>query len=241
MDNKPSEMRTLHCLGVLSLNHGATTSQKLLYKLPAPRYSTLKDVLSHSRNNLPLGKKFTCAKILARALLYLHLAGWLHKGIRSDNIIFCADTEDQVDLAEPYICGYSRHSESIHDSEDVDGDGLNNLYRHPEAQGLPIFRHEYKPGYDVYSLGMVLLELGHHRSLDGLKLKYQKDTGQEWVAVRFNAWIVQKVIPAMVPRMGEIYTNVIKACLEGLKVEEGRMAEETLFIKVVREIDQCQA
>ena len=72
-------------------------------------------------------------------------------------------------------------------------------------------------------------------------MKYQNDTGQEWVAVRFNTWIVQKAIPAMAPRMGEIYTNVIKACLEGLKVEEGRTAEETLFIKVVREIDQCQA
>lgn len=242
MDNKPSEMRTLYCLGVLSLSHRTTTTHKLLYKLPAPRYFTLKDILSHSRHTLPLGMKFTCAKILARAVLYLHLASWLHKGIRSDNIIFCADTEDQVDFAEPYICGfeYSRHSASVQDSEDVDGDALNNLYRHPEAQGLPLFRREYKAAY-VYALGIVLLELGHHRSLGGLKGKYEEETGQEWTAGSFGTWIVQKVIPAMVPKMGEIYANVIRTCLEGLKVEEGRTPEENLFLKVVREIDQCRA
>jgi hypothetical protein len=87
---------------------------------------------------------------------------------------------------------------------------------------------------------MVLLELGHHRSLDGLRGKYQ-ETGRIWTAKRFRTWIVQEVIPAMVPKMGEMYTGVVRTCLDGLRVEEGRTPEEALFLDVVRQIGQCRA
>jgi serine/threonine protein kinase len=244
MDQKPAEMRTLHCLGVVSLEGTGLTRHKLVYKLPAPEYFTLNEVLSVSRKTLPLGKKFACARILARAVVYLHLAGWLHKGIRSDNIILCADSHDQVDLAEPYVCGfeYSRQAISTHDTEDVDGDRQNNLYRHPDAQGLPQFRREYKAAYDVYALGMVLLELGHPRwSLKELEEKFHVKTRKVWSAMEFKKWLLQKELPKLIPIMGEIYVRAIKNCLEGLHAAEGCSLEETLFIKVVKEVNRCQA
>ena len=246
MDNKPPEMRLLDCLGVISLGGNFSTTYKLLYKLPARDYFNLKDILARSRKTLPLGMKFSCAKVLARAVLYLHLAGWFHKGIRTNNIVFVADDRDQVDLAEPFICGfeYSRQATSIQESESVDSDAVNNLYRHPDAQGPPtLFRREYQSTYDVYALGMVLLELGSHRSLEGLKMKYEEGMGQGqvWTAGNFKVWIIEAILPDMIPKMGEIYVNVVRSCLEGLKRDDGRSPEETFLLKVVMAIDQCRA
>ena len=91
------------------------------------------------------------------------------------------------------------------------------------------------------TLGMVLLELGHQRSVNGLMGKYVMESGLDWTSGRFRTWIVQKEIPTLVPRISEIYANVVRACLKGLKPEEGRTSEETLFLKVANEIDQCRS
>ena len=74
----------------------------------------------------------------------------------------------------------------MQDTEDVNGDAQNNLYRHPDAQGLPLFRREYKVSYDVYALGMVLLEFGHQRSVNGLMGKYVMESGLDWTSGRFR-------------------------------------------------------
>jgi len=101
-------MRTLDCPGVVSVGDDRQTTYKLLYRPPSPGFFTLEAVLSAQRETptLPLGKKFACAKVLSRAVLWVHLAGWLHKSIRSDDVVFGGDDEAQVDLAEPYLCGF---------------------------------------------------------------------------------------------------------------------------------------
>ncbi|KAL2132941.1 hypothetical protein VTI74DRAFT_3131 [Chaetomium olivicolor] len=250
MKDKPQEMRTLNCLGVVSVGDETLTTHKLLYRLPAARFFTLKDILSGQRKDptLPLGKKFAWAKVLCRAVLWVHLAGWLHKDIRSDNVVFCANDESQINLAEPSLCGfeYSRLIAAPLDTEPLAGDAGNNLYRHPDVQGLPedsrgTERPEFEHTHDVYALGMTLLELGSHRSLQGLKEKYEKTFGQRWSAQPFREWIVAEKLEALVPRMGEIYTDVIRVCLNGLKRDDGRSFQESFFEKVVKKIDLCMA
>ena len=250
MKDKPSEMRTLDCIGVVSISERDSTIHKLLYQLPAPKFFTLSSVLSGRRNTLPLGKKFACAKILCRAVLYLHLAGWLHKGLRSDNVVFCAAEEADCDLAQPYLCGfeYSRQAAVPQDTAPVDDDVHNNLYRHPDVQGVPTFRIEYQRMHDVYALGMILLELGSSRSLRRLKKKYQESSQplQNWTAEGFRTWILENINGTksdftLAPLMGEIYTEVVDACLRGFKNDDGRSFVETFFLKIVRRIDSCVA
>lgn len=246
MKDKPSEMRTLDCLGVVSVRDETLTTYKLLYRLPAGRISTLKGILSVQREEptLSLGKKFTCAKVLCRAVLWVHLAGWLHKDIRSDNIVFCADDKSDFNLAEPYLCGfeYSRFIAAPLDTEPLAGDADNNLYRHPDVQGLPedsrgTERPEFDQAHDVYALGMVLFELGSRRSLQRLKEKYEKSSGQRWSAQPFREWIVAQELENLTPRVGEIYTDVVRICLNGLKRDDGRSFQETFFKKIVKKID----
>ncbi|OAA55764.1 HET-s/LopB domain protein [Cordyceps fumosorosea ARSEF 2679] len=248
MKGKPREMRTLDCLGVVSVGDETLTTHKLLYRLPAARFFTLSSILNGQRAApLPLGKKFACAKVLCRAVLWVHLAGWLHKNICSSNVVFAADEVSQVNIAEPYICGfeYSRHIIAPQDTEPLAGDASNNMYRHPDVQGLPqasrgTERPEFGKAHDVYALGMVLLELGSRRSLSGLKERYE-DSGRRWSAEPFREWLVNKEVMTLVPRMGEIYTDVVRICLKGIKRDDGESFQETFFKKVVKKIDLCTA
>ncbi|OAL45716.1 hypothetical protein IQ07DRAFT_591033 [Pyrenochaeta sp. DS3sAY3a] len=257
MEEKPAELRTLHCLGVISTEEDTTTTHKMIYKLPATEFYTLGDVLSKGKSKeaalvIPLGKKFVCARVLCRALLYLHLAGWVHKGIRSNNVIFSADSLNAIDFGQPFLCNfeYSRLATAIQDTEDVDGDELNNAYRHPKAQGLPFDRPgvgEYQMAYDVYALGMVLLEIGHHRSIEGLRQKFtkekQKTLGTEWAwdADRFRLWLLESEVPQLISRVGDIYAGVVTQCLSGLQAVGDQTFQETFLLDVVQKIDLCRA
>jgi len=249
LGGKPREMRTLGCLGVVSVMEEHSTTYKLLYRLPRPSFFTLKEIMSTQRKTptLPLGKKFICAKVLCRAILWIHLAGWLHKSIRSDNVIFCADKEPDANLAEPFLCGfeYSRLTASPLDTDAPVA--TDNLYRHPDVQGLPedkrgTERPEFESAHDVYALGMTLLELGSHRSLPGLKEKYEKNSKQRWSAAPFREWLLQGELDSLlVPRMGEIYTDVVRCCLAGLKTDDGSNFQETFWSRVVKKVDMCIA
>ncbi|KAH7134786.1 hypothetical protein B0J13DRAFT_528893 [Dactylonectria estremocensis] len=166
----------------------------------------------------------------------------------SDNGAFCAEDEPQVSLSEPYLYAfeYGRLVIAPLDTEPLAGDAGNNLYRRPDVQGLPedsrgTERPEFESAHDVYALGMVLLELGSHRSLQSLKEKSEKSSGQRWSAQPFRDWVVTEGLEALLPRIGEIHTDVVRVCLKGLKRDNGYSFQETFFNKVVKMIDLCIA
>ncbi|KAF8246587.1 hypothetical protein K440DRAFT_644683 [Wilcoxina mikolae CBS 423.85] len=100
----------------------------------------------------PLGDLFRLAQALSTSLLHLHAAGWLHRRIRSNTVLFFRRGKNQVlelvqlDLAQPYITGFgyaysagywmqpSVVSRSIASVE-------HDLYRHP-ASATGVYRHE---------------------------------------------------------------------------------------------------
>ena len=95
---------------------------------------------------------------LIRALSYIHAVNWVHKSFRSGNIVLClAETSMKV---VPLIVGFhrARHVGAASDKREVLlWDTL--VYRHPDRwmeSNNPDFIQEY----DIYSLGVVLLELG---------------------------------------------------------------------------------
>lgn len=113
----------------------------------------------------------------------MHLAGWLHKGIRSDNTLFFAEDDGSFSYDQPFIVGfeYSREASAVAQTEGVTDDFEFNLYRHPDVQGLPAVaqpvpsqpaasqpaassnrsRIPFDYPHDHYSLGIMLLEGKH--------------------------------------------------------------------------------
>jgi hypothetical protein len=136
---RPKDLITLDCLGYMA-NMKKPPSVGLVYALPST-YSeelpkSLFQVLSEKGSDLSSRPSWeqrqNLAWVLARAVFQLHVVGWLHKGIRPQNIVFIGDGES---LKSPYLTGfdYARRGESGDKTESTDP--AFDLYRHPFAQG----------------------------------------------------------------------------------------------------------
>ncbi|KIW64871.1 hypothetical protein PV04_07175 [Phialophora macrospora] len=127
----------------------------------------------------------TLSAVLARCVLGFHDVNWLHKGLRSDNILFYIPADSHPNewqryqravLAEPYVSGFelSRPDSAVGMSEGPEANAARDLYRHPRAQSANWFPRldsdsaVYRKSYDLYSLGLVLLEIALWRPLENL-------------------------------------------------------------------------
>ncbi|KAM5345133.1 hypothetical protein ACJ41O_010995 [Fusarium nematophilum] len=130
-----------------------------------------------------LEHRLQLARRLAAAVFRLHLTGWLHKGIRSSNIIFPQATKGELSgNSNAILMGfdYSRPDRPQEESDQSPHHGSSlDLYVHPEYQhwgnvhggtlgasgnsavSIPgqTSDKRYKRKYDIYSLGVLLLEV----------------------------------------------------------------------------------
>jgi hypothetical protein len=167
-----------------------------------------------------LGDRFNLAFKLSLSLSLLHTSGWLHKGVRSQNIIFSTEATSGDDgnpipsLKDPIVLGFEY---SRPDSLAVESDMVllanpdQHLYQHPRAQGLA--RDRYSRAYDIYSLGIVLLEIGYWRRISEF---WHEDYTME----SFREDLCSFHVPNLGPKVGKIYMQVVQKCLSGELVNE---------------------
>ena len=229
MREKPrsDSFRVLECLGYFlddsSPRFGLTFRLPSSYSLgrdPAPM--SLFDVLNNYPNDIPyLGDRFRLAYLLAESIHALHSICWLHKSICSRNILLFhrnrypavpGISQRPVSLEAPYFTGFAL---SRPDSPAVDSSLIAPLeevaiYRHRDVQGAggrAISR--YRAIYDVYSLGIVLVEIGTWRTIQRF---YPRAPAPDF---DFARYLVQNVLPRIGVSMGENYMNVVRKCLGG--------------------------
>ena len=174
----PEQTRILKCYGYF---HDERTRRfGLLYELP-PAQTWIPDASGQARvlslrelfnrvPHFPLNHRLRFCCDLAQAVLYVHLVGWVHKSIRPDNILVFQDQGEPAlsfprrrfpyTLASPYLAGfeYARNVQTLSDRKS-DAEWHVNIYRHPKRQFLEQ-NTEYTMAHDIYSLGVVFLELG---------------------------------------------------------------------------------
>ncbi|KAJ3469942.1 hypothetical protein MRS44_000041 [Fusarium solani] len=119
-------------------------------------------VLSRSSGPLPdVGARLRLAVQVCQTLLSFHTAGWLHKDMRSENILLVSPPSGQSigRLGRPYLCGFSfaRQSSPTEISEQPSEDLSRDIYRHAKALGEP--SESFERYMDAYSLGCVLIEI----------------------------------------------------------------------------------
>ncbi|KAK7941266.1 uncharacterized protein PG986_013653 [Apiospora aurea] len=187
------DLHTIDCLGYT--DDAARSRYGLVYKAPAPTP-------------------------LAVALWSLHALDWLHKSLCSNNILFfpsaftAAATQPTAaaalipDISSPYLVGFdtSRPDFDTDMSVASKNPSILDLHRHPKSlSGLS--RRPYCKSYDVYSLGLVLLEIGLWKPLQA----YYKPS---YSAER---WRDRVVLPVLVPglgnKTGRVYREVVERCL----------------------------
>ncbi|PPJ51376.1 hypothetical protein CBER1_08420 [Cercospora berteroae] len=162
VDNK---FATLHCIGLTAAKESCRFA--LVYEIPVSTSEeqrslvTLHDAIAIQRR-MSLRDRLIIACTLAEAVLQLHTAGWLHKSIRSDNVIFLKNSQDLAAspaIGKPYLMGYdyARPEAETSLTELPDASLRSDLYRHPNKRGAGATG--YRKQFDLFALGCVLTEL----------------------------------------------------------------------------------
>ena len=212
--------RTLQCIAVVQ--QPALKRFSLAFRLPNDTSSTslpltLQDAIASKTTVRPtLNQRFAMAVCLSQTLFELHSVQWLHKGIRSDNILFGwepaddAGTQLKPKYTNPYLAGFEFSREQNDRSTTEQDDRLERqIYRHPDRQGLPADSPKFTVLHDIYSLGVVLLEIGLWRPVCGFEDYSETEPG----GIRRS---LQEHTRQRLPHyMGEAYTKAVMKCLKG--------------------------
>ncbi|KAL2197799.1 prion-inhibition and propagation-domain-containing protein [Corynascus similis CBS 632.67] len=166
------------------------------------RVVSLHDILGNAQLKPGLSQRVVMASRLCSTVLNLHAVNWLHKGIFSDNVVFFFSSEDEDEDKEknratgraglgynpdiPILSGFEFSRPDGTETTARDVDIVWDLYRWPGIQRQTPTERNSKKTYDLYSLGLVLLEIAHWEKLHtlmhlGAKKKIGKDDEGERV------------------------------------------------------------
>jgi hypothetical protein len=133
----------------------------MVYALPqsleGQMYITLLEAY-RAAEYVPMEVRKNLASKIARAICNFHVIGWLHKGLRSDNIlVFGTQTPDprsykwsDIDFVHPFLVGFDYSRPDLSETELAPDFSLEkNLYRHPDRWGRPI---RFQKKHDIYAL-----------------------------------------------------------------------------------------
>ena len=138
---------------------------EVLREAPNATMLSLQELLVKPSMRPSLNDRLDVALACAETVLQLHTAGWLHKGIRADNILFFRPdgplSVNDGRLSRPYVGGYefARADNPLETTEDPKSRELQDLYRHPRSIGSG--RKSYIKQFDLWSLGCILVELAY--------------------------------------------------------------------------------
>ena len=256
---KPDAFRVPHCLGYFDNAHPPSTSDpesdcdedatdpRIGFVFERPKDEgispdTPPTSLSELLQSYPkprITDRIRLAHAVANCLLYLHSVNWLHKGLRSHNIVFFPITTvtdagvkiTKVDYSKPYLSGFDFARPARADElTEVPGDIPEyNLYRHPSTQGFGFGpRESFRKSFDIYSFGVVLVELAHWETIDKV---LRIEIGKVRLAAKIREMLLEeKRIMDVGANMGEMYEEATRKCIAGgkeLGIEEanGEMSD----------------
>ena len=222
----PSTLGLLACVGVIplpSVNNGEPNQFQMLFKIPIGLVnpSSLRSILAEPPG--PLDDRFTIARCLARSIMSVHTAAFVHKNIRPETVILFQQKDSPAIVAFPV--GFERFRLAAAGTA-LAGDARweRNIYRHPSRQGTAPEQY-YTMQHDIYSLGVCLLEIGLWISFVSLseenptpapKLGITNLLGirnKRELAIKIKARLVDLARDELPTTMGRTYADVVVACL----------------------------
>ena len=203
--------------------------------------------------NMPnLEDRFRLAFNLASSVLHLHAKGLCHRNINSTNVLFFTNDASQSShdeklwkkgvIRRPYVASFDQCADNA--PPDHQEPLMSSIYRHPETQRGE--RSTYKPTYDIYSLGLILLEIGLWMPLGRLwKTKYVR-----W---SFKSRLQSIYVKKLAAKCGGTYMRLVEYCLraaDGVSVAQDSRHEPNeeirtprlhtdFYWKVIKELERC--
>jgi len=226
--NKPTQFCVPRCLGYFQEDEKSRFG--LVYEPPVehiqlPPVSLLS---CFAAEPVTLGAKIAVAQQLAQWLMYLHVVNWMHKGLRSASILFFPEAGSK-DLGRAFVTGfeYSRIATGDTSFGPTLDDVKRAMYVHPDYLG---FKRQlgYKKTYDVYSLGIILIEIAYwqpfaeiYRSTASAPTEAGGDTSFTITSINlFREQILAGelgVLDHVARVMCERYAAATKTCLLGMR------------------------
>ncbi|KAH0612637.1 uncharacterized protein H6S33_009017 [Morchella sextelata] len=208
----------------------------LLFEIPKnalkdPGPVTLAQFLGRN-GSIQLEERFFLAHCLGTTLFTLHSSGWLHKNLSSSQVVLVRSSMKEYRIA-PYLTGfeYSRPADERTDGEN-DYDVRRNLYRHPHRQGYP--REDFRPIHDLFSFGVLLLEIGLRRTMVTHFEKYIQDLEKRGELAEpdwFGKEMIKLAEKKLAEAMGRRYRDAVLACLKSnFGIESKDMSRSRLAI-----------
>ncbi|KAI1207871.1 uncharacterized protein F4807DRAFT_469075 [Annulohypoxylon truncatum] len=200
----------------------------------------LSNILNSGTRPFKLNWRLSLAKEVVDTIIRLHAIGGLHKNIRSDSVLF--SSKSYLALART---DYSKHLLMGHDFIRTDASPTSSqggmgkcpdIYHHPDQRKSPDRAYQY--AYDIYSLGILLLEIGLWKSLHQIvrgKQNYSPD--------RLHKYILETVDVDLPIVCGEIYSSVAKTfiSIESRNSLKSMNEQRDKCAKMARELSRCVA
>ena len=177
-----------------------------------------------------LGQRYALAYDFCKAVMGLHIYGWVHKSIRSANVILLPCTDDSTRSSSTdtnpgfilYLKGfeYARPGKGK-SSGRANFDPETNLYRHPDRQGVP--NETFSKDHDLYAVGIILLEIGCWKTMPDLfknhieqARKGEAFPGPEYVREK----LMERAGNKLAQDMGGKYAQAVQKCIGGFGIIE---------------------
>lgn len=194
---------------------------------------------------LVLSQRFSVAQTMAHAISAFHSDGWLHKSIRSHAVkfFFLADSR-KCDFENPYLTDFefSRPLGGVTRLAPQAIDLEHDLYRHPDRHGLP--GTSFGKMHDIYSLGVVLLEIGlwetaRHVHDEVVKYEREGDSLDPLNPQEIKEAYLLDARERLAHRMGTSYQEAVVACLDGDwdELVGSRDFAKEFYKRVVQKVD----
>ena len=237
----PLRMGILRGFGFSQLQPSTQNGFELLYEFPMglsnPR--SLRNLLLDPINAIKgsihsISDRFELARQLARAILFVHVTKNVHKSVRPETVLlFEPDRSSEkarypFTIGRAYIVGFEKvRKDGPYSTRKSDGEWEKDIYRHPDRQGLDPEK-SYSMRHDIYSLGVVLLEIAMWKSF----LVWNDKQGyriNEHVTRIFNVEGERRLKPPL-----EIQSALMKASRQQVPLSMG-----TKFAGIVEQCLDC--
>lgn len=243
--------RAPHCIGyfrdISPVTHDDNFRYGLVFSKPPTTHPTTRPLSLHAlvttipTRSVPvpsLTHRIALMRLLAETIERLHAVNWLHKGLRSANVLFFSDSGvEGVDWEDMYLSGfdYSRPAMSDDWTEKPPESAREDVYRHPSVQGgrnrdVVCHNHgphngtggsttstNFKKSYDIYSLGILLLEIAYWKPVDEILGIRDLVNAKPSTTMKVRQRLLEERehLEWVRSRLGDRVYDVVNACLRG--------------------------
>lgn len=225
--DKPKQFCAPQCLGFFDDRDDIKDSQHdarfgLVFKKPdkSSLPVSLRQMIS-KEPKASLTDRVSLAHGISTCVLYLHAVNWLHKGLRSDSVMFLPGdlSGDASAIDQPHVTGFEYARPDRDGETTTSGMEVNDyvmLYVHPDYQGSDA-KGTYRKTFDIYSLGIILLEIAYWKPIDNiLGIDMNNATPAQLKGIRGR--LLQPgsdYLAHLKANLGDRYCTAVKSCIDG--------------------------